>query len=846
MDFGNIQALMQTPLGQVVEKTSQVFWVYTADLSQILYLGTNAPQIWGLSQENLYQSPQSLLQFIHPDDREQVQKGWQNLLADQAFEQEYRIILPDQTIRWIRDRGYGIVDPNTQEKYFAGLAEDISDRKAIELALSESEHKFQLFANNADIVFWVCEPDVSKFHYISPGYEKIWGRSCQEIYADSRSFLESVHPDDLAEVIQAAVGENACHMNKDYRIIRADGAVRWINDRTFPVYDANGNIYRMVGLAEDITERKQAEQTISEIQIERLTHQIIQAIRTSLDLNTIFNIAVNEIGQLLNIDHVKISEFVSEEKGWLTVAEYRSHPQIPESIGTYIPDRGNPGTAILKQLEVFRIDDTNKCEDEVTKQIAAKFPGAWLIIPLHYDSVVWGSLCLLIDGRPRHWQDTEIELMQNIAGQISIAVQQSKLYQRTRYQVQREQVFNQVIQAIHNTLDLPTIFHTAVREIAQFLQVDRAEIAQYLPSEDTWLMVADYSLRPESPSSLGLKISGFGNPISDQLKQSQIVRIADTRVLTDEINKAIAEIFSGAWLLVPITISQGTQVWGSITLSIEGVTHEWSQEEVELTSAIIRQLAIAIEKSHLHQQVKQLAEAEVHKALQRERELSEAKSQFIANTSHEIRTPLATIQSSLDILQYYGDKLTAEKKQAHFQKIETAIKRTTQIVQDTLLISEVEANALQVKRIDTNIIQLCQTIVDEITSDRDEKQRIQIVSNTENISAFIDPKLTQHILTNLLQNALKYSEKDTTIQLLISTDSKSITFVVSNQGMGIPPHNLPHIFDSFYRADNVGNIGGTGLGLAIVKQCVDLQDGHITVESKVGENTTFTVTLPKV
>lgn len=237
------------------------------------------------------------------------------------------------------------------------------------------------------------------------------------------------------------------------------------------------------------------------------------------------------------------------------------------------------------------------------------------------------------------------------------------------------------------------------------------------------------------------------------------------------------------------------------------------------------------------------AEEEIFKSLQRQQELSEAKSRFIANTSHEIRTPLTTIQSSLDMLQNYSDKLTDDKKQGHFQKIENAIKRTTDIFQDIFLLSESEADSLQVQRSSVNVVQLCQEVIDRVT-DNNNKSRIEFDSLKENIQVLVDPNLSQNILTNLLQNALKYSTQNTKIEFNLNANQETVIFIIKDQGIGISSENIPHIFDAFYRANNVGDIGGTGLGLTIVKQCVDLQKGEIAVKSVVGEGTTFTITLP--
>lgn len=123
---------------------------------------------------------------------------------------------------------------------------------------AESLESIAQIVENSDLVFWVCTPDVSQYFYISPGYERVWGKTRASLVENPHSFLESVHPDDLERVTSATVGETAYNIDVEYRINRPDGVVKWVRDRTFPVKDKDGNIYRMVGIAEDITARKQA------------------------------------------------------------------------------------------------------------------------------------------------------------------------------------------------------------------------------------------------------------------------------------------------------------------------------------------------------------------------------------------------------------------------------------------------------------------------------------------------------------------------------------------------------------------------------------------------------------
>jgi PAS domain S-box-containing protein len=134
------------------------------------------------------------------------------------------------------------------------------------MQLKESEQKFRQLAENSHEAFWISEPNNSKLIYISPAYEEIWGRKQDELYTDFASWNKAIHPQDRKRVERAFL-ENALRgtYDEEYRIVRPDGSVRWIRDRGFPVQEASGEVYRVTGLAEDITQRKLAEAKIHQL-----------------------------------------------------------------------------------------------------------------------------------------------------------------------------------------------------------------------------------------------------------------------------------------------------------------------------------------------------------------------------------------------------------------------------------------------------------------------------------------------------------------------------------------------------------------------------------------------------
>jgi len=145
---------------------------------------------------------------------------------------------------------------STEITYYSGIIRDISERKKAERAVEESQERFRQLAEHISEVFWMTDPAKQQMLYVSSGYEEIWGRSCESLYASPQSWLDAIHPEDRARVFEAAIHKQVVGTyNEQYRILRPDGAIRWICDRAFPIRDSSGIVYRIVGLAGDITDQ---------------------------------------------------------------------------------------------------------------------------------------------------------------------------------------------------------------------------------------------------------------------------------------------------------------------------------------------------------------------------------------------------------------------------------------------------------------------------------------------------------------------------------------------------------------------------------------------------------------
>ncbi|HEX4598238.1 MAG TPA: EAL domain-containing protein [Burkholderiaceae bacterium] len=152
------------------------------------------------------------------------------------------------------------------QEHAASLQLEVTQRRRAQEALVESEGRFRQLAENIQEVFWLTDTSKNEMLYVSPAYEAIWGRSVVGIYQRPQDWLEAIHPDDRGRVLEAAVTKQVRgDYDEEYRIVRPDGSIRWIRDRAFPVREMSGEVVRLAGVAEDITDRKREAQKLQRL-----------------------------------------------------------------------------------------------------------------------------------------------------------------------------------------------------------------------------------------------------------------------------------------------------------------------------------------------------------------------------------------------------------------------------------------------------------------------------------------------------------------------------------------------------------------------------------------------------
>jgi PAS domain S-box-containing protein len=743
-------------------------------------------------------------------------------------------------------RGFSKIERDISE-----AKRDEAERQRAEAALQQSEEQLRLAldASGAGIWDWDLQTGVVTW---SRKTEQLLGVAPGTFSQSYESFLELVHPGDREQV--AGATEEALEMQQDYahefRVVWADGSIHWIAGTGKLIFDAEGKVIRMLGTNMDVTERKQTELVLQQqTERERLIGAIAQRMRQSLNLEEILNTTVAEVRELLQTDRVVIYQFQPDRSGLVVVESVAA--EWVSILGAVIPPPKDELVQMYQAGQGSSIADvyTAPLEPHCIETLEQFQIRADLVIPILQGETLWGLLVVHHCASAHEWQSLEIDLLKQLAAQLAIAIQQSQLYQQVQqlnsnleHQVQErmqqlqqalnfEAVLKRITDKVRDSLDEAQILQTAVQELALVLQADSCNAALYDLERETADVCYEYTTSTFAFQGRRLRLESFPE-IYQPLLQGRCVQFCSMMASSRQDQAAM--------LACPLLDDQG--VLGDLWLR-HRQEYIFTEQEIRLVEQIANQCAIAIRQARLFQ----AAQAQVE-ALER---LNQLKDDFLSTVSHELRTPVANMKMSIRMLELalHQEVPTSDKppKSERYLKIlQDECEREISLINDLLDLQRLEIGAqsltLSMIYLDSWVAQLVKPFEER---SRARQQVLQVEIEPELPPLVSDMLGLERILGELLNNACKYTPPGDRICLRVQVKADQMQFQVVNTGAEIPAHELPRIFDKFYRIPSADpwKQGGTGLGLALVQKLAKHLQGNLYVES-ANRRTVFTVEVP--
>ncbi len=355
----------------------------------------------------------------------------------------------------------------------------------------------------------------------------------------------------------------------------------------------------------------------------------------------------------------------------------------------------------------------------------------------------------------------------------------------------------------------------------------RAEVAEWLTFEDFDVVQAEDGL-------LGVEMA-FTHLPDLILCDIMMPRLDGYGVLL-EINSNPATV-STPFIFLTAKASHEDLRSGMISGADDYITKPFTRHD--LLSAVQRQL----DKRAMREQWHEREVQELQNALMQEHEQRIVKAKLVGMFSHDFRNPLSTILSSNSLLRDYADRLDAQRRLTHLNRIDASVRQLIQMLDDMLIVSQMESGSLEFKPEPINIDHILNGIVEEFQAINSEVCSL-IFENYVTDTVLADVRLIRQIASNLISNAVKYSPLGGEVRVRLEAQDGEYVLTVQDNGIGIEQEDQERLFNAFQRGSNVGRITGTGLGLAIVKEAVTIHKGTIHLESIVGEGTTVTVNIP--
>jgi PAS domain S-box-containing protein len=809
--------------------------------------------------------------IIFPEDRGYVwDKVEEALDKKEPFQLEYRIVTKQGNVIWVWERGRGIFNDEGHLEAIEGFITDISERKQVEEKLLITEEIFSHFMEYSPIYVFFKDDNIRSLR-LSKNFEQMLGRPLDELLGKN---MFELFPSDLARQM---VDDDIDVLTKGETVtIEENFAGRNYLTIKFPVTIDGKNSY-LAGFTMDITESKQTEKALkaSEMLFQTLAENAAVGIfRTDAQgLTTYVNSAWCEL--------VGVDKEEALEEGWMRFIHPDDHDGLIESwkkansLGTiseaeYRFLHANGEIIWVKGKAVPEFNDKGDLQGYIgTISDITEIKTSTEAI--HRANIL---LRTIIDNIPDAIYMKDIEGRKLIANKADVAnmgaISEADVIGKTDFNFFTEEVASKLWEDDLQVLNLGIPF------------IQREEKLVNFQGEEKWLVTSKIPFRDKKEKIIGLV--GIGHDITlrkrreeEMLKLTKAVTQSPVSIVItnlkgeiEYVNPKFTEVtgytFEEAIGNNPRILKSGFQsldvyqdLWTTI---LSG--NDWKGElqnrkkngELYWESVIISPIvndsgeivyfvAVKEDITEKKSMVSELIEAKL-----KAEESDRLKSAFLANMSHEIRTPLNSILGFSNFLTG-DDILSKEEKEEYSNIINKSADSLLQIINDIIDISSLETGQLKtsLKPVEVNeILRSLYLVFSRKLVEINKSHLILELVISEEITVFADENRFIQIITNMVNNAMKFTVRGTIRFGVESHDDKNAVFFVSDTGIGISPEMHDSIFERFRQVENdkSRNFGGNGLGLAIVKNLVELMGGKISIESEVDKGSIFRFTLPKV
>jgi PAS domain S-box-containing protein len=704
--------------------------------------------------------------------------------------------------------------------YVVASLRDVSERKRVEESLQLRERAIAA-SSNGIVITDATQPN-NPMIYVNPSFERITGYSAAEVLGHDCRFLQGGDRNQigLLDLRRAIEQQKECHaVLLNYR---KDGTPFWNDLYIAPVFNEHGDLTNYIGIQTDITDQVKSTQRLLE------SEERLRTVLTSIKEGITFS---DDSG------YFSIFNAGMENLTGYTISEANASPDFTTFL---YPDPDEHGKALQRLQHLQETGTTITVETRIQ----------------HRDGIFKD---VLVSTRMMSYKGKRMYL----SSYYDIS-DRKKVETQLRYQNERERLLNAILLKIQRELNLDQVLSITVQEAQALLRIDRVVIYQF---QEDWSgkFVVEAVNNPE--------LSILGKTISDScFNQDNIHRYQNraissiTDVDTADLTPCHKELLQSFQVKANIVaaISFGDTLWGLLIAHQCFAPRQWEEFEIDLLRQLANHVAIAIQQVRLFERVQDLNKnlerqvadrthqleqslSQLERALLKEKELNELKSQFISRASHEFRTPLATIQTASDLLRNYSHKMSEDKKLERIDKIQREVKGMTNLLEEVLIIGKTESGKFELCLEEIRLEDFCLEIIEQTKLLGNGKHQVVFKNINAPIKILIDTKFFRQLISNLLSNAIKYSPNASQVNFTVAQTNErtpKLLLEFEDKGIGIPLGDQEKIFEHFYRAHNVGMIVGTGLGMAIIKNSVDILGGTIQLISTENKGTTVKVKLP--